>query len=190
MLAAALTWFADPTHWSGAAGIPNRLYEHVSLSVAVVAIALLIGLPIGLAIGHTGRGALFAVSTANIGRAVPSYAVLLMLFPVFGFGFSTALPALVLLAIPPILTNSYAGLREVDRELIEAARGMGMSELQLLRRVEIPVAMPVILAGTRTAAVQVVATATLAALVAGGGLGRYVVDGFATFDQAQLVGGA
>jgi osmoprotectant transport system permease protein len=130
------------------------------------------------------------VSVANIGRAVPSYALLLMLFPFFGFGFSTALPALVMLAIPPIMTNTYAGLRELDRDLLEAGRGMGMSEGELLRRVEIPLALPAMMAGVRTAAVQVVATATIAALVASGGLGRFIVDGFATQKSGQLLAGA
>jgi osmoprotectant transport system permease protein len=113
-----------------------------------------------------------------------------MFFPIFGLGFGTAFPALVLLAIPPVLTNTYVGLRDVDRDTVEAARGMGMTEWQLLRSVELPIALPVIVAGARTAAVQVVATATLAALVAGGGLGRYIVDGFALQDDGRLLGGA
>ena len=187
---AVVDWFADPKRWVGSDGIPNRLVEHVELSAVVVIVALAIALPIGLYIGHTGRGAIVAIGAANLGRAVPSYALLLMFFPVFGLGFGTAFPALVLLAIPPILTNAYVALRDVDRDTVEAARGMGMTEWQLLRDVEVPIAMSVIVAGARTAAVQVVATATLAALVAGGGLGRYIVDGFALQDDGRLIGGA
>lgn len=183
-------WFADPARWTGADGIPSRLIEHVGLSGLVVTVALAIALPVGLYIGHTGRGAIVAIGAANLGRAVPSYALLLMFFPIFGLGFGTAFPALVLLAIPPVLTNTYVGLRDVDRDTVEAARGMGMTETQLLGIVELPIALPVIVAGARTAAVQVVATATLAALVAGGGLGRYIVDGFALQDDGRLLGGA
>jgi osmoprotectant transport system permease protein len=183
-------WFADPARWTGTDGIPNRLVEHIQLSGIVVIVALAVALPLGLYIGHTGRGAIVAIGAANLGRAVPSYALLLVFFPIFGLGFGTAFPALVLLAIPPILTNAYVGLRDVDRDTVESARGMGMTELQLLRSVEVPIALPVIVAGARTAAVQVVATATLAALVAGGGLGRYIVDGFALQDDGRLIGGA
>jgi osmoprotectant transport system permease protein len=183
-------WFADPARWTGTDGIPNRLLEHIELSGVVVIVALAIALPLGLFIGHTGRGAIVVIGAANLGRAVPSYALLLVFFPIFGLGFGTAFPALVLLAIPPILTNAYVGLRDVDRDTVESARGMGMTELQLLRSVEVPIALPVIVAGARTAAVQVVATATLAALVAGGGLGRYIVDGFALQDDGRLIGGA
>ena len=183
-------WFADPARWTGTDGIPNRLLEHIELSGLVVIVALAVALPLGLFIGHTGRGAIVAIGAANLGRAVPSYALLLVFFPIFGLGFGTAFPALVLLAIPPILTNAYVGLRDVDRDTVESARGMGMTELQLLRSVEVPIALPVMVAGARTAAVQVVATATLAALVAGGGLGRYIVDGFALQDDGRLIGGA
>jgi osmoprotectant transport system permease protein len=153
-------------------------------------VAMLVALPLGLLIGHTGRGGLLAVGVANLGRAIPSYALLLVFLPIFGLGDEAAFPALVLLAIPPILVNAYVGLREVDADLIEAGRGMGMTELQLLTRVEVPAAAPVIVAGLRTAAVAVVATATLAALVAGGGLGRYIADGFGLRDEARLVAGA
>ena len=189
-IAALLAWIANREHWSGPSGVPNRLVEHIELSALAMLLAIVIALPIGLWIGHTGKLALVAVAVANLGRAVPSYALLLMLFPFFGFGFSTALPALVLLAIPPMLTNTYTGIREVERDLVEAGRGMGMSERKLLTAVEVPIALPVIMAGIRTAAVQVVATAGLAALVAGGGLGRFIVDGFGLQDGGQLLAGA
>jgi osmoprotectant transport system permease protein len=190
LLGEVIAWFTDPVNWSGANGVPTRLIEHLRLSAASMLVATLIALPIGLAIGHTGRGGLVAVGIANLGRAVPSYALLLVFLPFFGLGDATAFPTLVLLAIPPILVNAYTGLREVDRELVEAGRGMGMTELQLLLRVELPAAAPVIVAGLRVAAVAVVATATLAALVAGGGLGRYIADGFGLRRQDRLIAGA
>jgi osmoprotectant transport system permease protein len=190
LLGEVAAWFADPANWSGTNGVPNRLLEHLRLSGASIAVAMLVALPIGLWIGHTGRGGAVAVGIANLGRAVPSYALLLVFLPFFGLGEATAFPALVLLAIPPILVNAYTGLREVDRDLVEAGRGMGMTELQLLGRVELPAAAPVIVAGLRIAAVAVVATATLAALVAGGGLGRYIADGFGLRDQPRLLAGA
>lgn len=189
-LAAVLAWFSDPATWTGPAGIVVRLVEHVGISVAAMLLACLVALPLGLGFGHMGRGGAVAIGVANIGRAVPSYALLLVLFPIFGLGFPTALPALVVLAIPPILTNSYVAVRDVESELVEAGRGMGLGEQQILRRVELPIALPVVIAGVRTAAVQIVATATLAALVAGGGLGRFIVDGFALQDDGMLVGGA
>ena len=190
LLAEVVAWFDDPATWTGPNGIPTRMLEHILLSGACVVAAIAVALPVGLVIGHTGRGALLAVSVANVGRGLPSYALLLMLFPFFGIGFPTAFAALLLLTIPPVLTNTYVGVRDVDRDVVEAGRGMGMSERGLLRGVEMPLAMPVIIAGIRIAAVQVVATATLAALVGGGGLGRYIVDGFALRDDGQIVGGA
>jgi osmoprotectant transport system permease protein len=183
-------WFLDPANWSGAGGIPNRLLEHVVLSGLAVGIAAAIAVPVGLLIGHTGRGAVATVAVGNLGRAIPSYAMLVIFVPILHIGFANALAALVLLAIPPILTNTYAGMRGVDRDMVEAGRAMGMSELGLLRRVELPLALPVVIAGLRVAAVAVVATATLAALVGGGALGRFIVDGFALRDTPQLVGGA
>ncbi len=187
----AIAWFADPAHWAGTNGVPNRLFEHVWLSALCVVIAIVVAVPVGLLIGHTGRGAFVTVSVANIGRSVPSYALLLIFFTIVNqVGFAPAIPALVLLAIPPILTNTYVALREVDRDTVEAGRAMGMREVQLLRRVEVPIALPAIVTGIRVAAVQVVATATLAALVGGGALGRYIVDGFAQQRYDQLVAGA
>jgi osmoprotectant transport system permease protein len=183
-------WFTDPANWTGMNGIANRLFEHVWLSAAVVLVGSLIAIPIGLAIGHTGRGAFLTVSIANLGRAIPSYALLLIFFTFFGIGFATVFPALLVLTIPPILMSTYVGVREVDRETVEAGRAMGMSEFGLLRAVEFPIALPVILAGVRIAAVQVVATAALAALVGGGTLGRFIVDGFALQQFDQLIGGA
>ncbi len=186
----AFGWLTDPTHWQGADGIPTRFVEHVELAGLAILVALIIAVPIGLYTGHTGRGGALAVNVAGIGRAIPSYALLLVFFPILGFGLLTPLLALVLLSIPPILANTHVGLRGVDREIVDAARGMGMRESQVLTRVELPAAMPIMVAGLRTAAVAAVATATLAALIAGGGFGRYIVDGFALQDQAMLVAGA
>jgi osmoprotectant transport system permease protein len=189
-LAAVVAWFGDPAHWTGTNGIPNRLLEHVLISAASVLVATAIALPLGLAIGHTRRGELLAVGVANIGRALPSLALLIGLIPILGLGAGTTLVALALLGIPPIVTNAYVGIREVDADVVESGRAMGMTETAVLRRVELPIALPVILAGIRLSAVQIVATATLWALVAGGGLGRYIIDGFAVRDVPRIVGGA
>jgi osmoprotectant transport system permease protein len=189
------SWFADPATWTGSNGIPQRLFEHVWISAASLAVALAIALPLGLAIGHTGRGARAVVATANIGRAVPSLGLLglafLALLP-FGLGLGAlpAILALAALAIPPIVTNTYVGLRQVDEELVEAARGMGMHERQVLLDVEVPVALPVIMAGVRTSAVQVVATATLAAVIGGGTLGQLILIGFNVGDEVRIFGAA
>lgn len=194
ILGAGIAWLLDPAHWSGSNGIPTRLLEHVVLSGGAILVAALIAVPVGLYTGHTGRWGTTVQNVASIGRAVPSYALLLVFFTLTGaLGAPTTLPTLVLLAIPPLLAGVHVAIREVDRDVIEAGRGMGMRELQVLSLVELPAGMPLILVGARTAAVQVVATATLGALVAGGGLGRYIVDGFAlrgAEGTARLVAGA
>jgi osmoprotectant transport system permease protein len=160
------------------------------MSGASVAVAALIALPVGIAIGHYGRGGILAINISNIGRAVPSFAVLVIAVELFGIGALPAFIALVALAIPPMVTNSYIGMREVDADVREAARGMGMRERALLLRVELPIALPLIMAGIRTSAVNVVATATLAALVAWGGLGRFIIDGYGLQDYPMLFAGA
>jgi len=196
-LAQVLAWYTDPANWTGNNGIPLRLWQHLSLSVVSLAVGLAIALPIGLYIGHTGRGARFAVAVSNIGRAVPSLGWLGIAYPIStglfhraGIGFLPAFIGLVALAIPPIVTNTYAGLSGVDPELREAARGMGMRELQLLARVEVPVALTVILAGIRVSAVAVVATTPLAALVGGGTLGAYILQGLALSDEVRVFAAA
>jgi osmoprotectant transport system permease protein len=188
-------WFADPEHWQGPHGIPVRVLEHVELSGLAVAVALLIAAPIALYLGHTGRGGFIAINVANIGRALPSLALLAFGLVVaialgLGLGFWPTMFALVPLAIPPIMTNTYVAVREVEADVVDAARGMGFSEGQILRQIEIPLGLPLILAGVRTAAVNVVATATLGALVAGGALGRFIVDGLALREFDQLFAGA
>ncbi|MFE7132625.1 ABC transporter permease [Streptomyces sp. NPDC057638] len=185
-------WLTDPAHWSGENGVWHRLAEHLQLTVVCLALSCLIALPIALLLGHLGRGGALAVNLANVGRAVPTFAVLvlLLLSPIGGAGAWPTIVALVLFAIPPLLTNAYVGMRGVDRDVVRAARGMGMTGRQLLLAVEIPLALPLVLAGVRIAAVQLVATATLAALAGGGGLGRIITAGFNLASTPQVVAGA
>ena len=185
-----LAWLTDPAQWSGPDGIPVRTLQHLWYSLLATAIAAAVALPIGVYIGHTGRGAVFAVNLTNLGRAIPSLGIIILMFTIFGFGIAPVLVTLFALAIPPIVTNSYIGVRSVDPDVRQAAEGMGMRGRQVLWQVELPVAMPLIMAGIRTSAVQVVATATLAALVGLGGLGRYLIDGLAQRNLAEVVGGA
>lgn len=189
-LGQVVQWFLVPAHWQGDGGILHRTFEHVLMSGASVLTAALIALPIGIAIGHYGRGGILAINVSNIGRAVPSFALLVIAVQLFGIGAAPAFIALVALAIPPMVTNSYIGMREVDPDVREAARGMGMRARAVLLRVELPIALPLIMAGVRTSAVNVVATATLAALVAWGGLGRFIVDGLGLQDYPMLFAGA
>jgi len=189
-LGRVLQWFADPAHWMGSDGIPQRLIEHVQISAESVAIGALIAIPIGITLGHYGRFGNLAINISNVGRAVPSLGLLVLAFQVFGLGNLAIVLPLTALAIPPMLTNSYVGLREVDPDVKDAARGMGYRQLAQLMRIELPLAVPLVMAGIRTSAVQVVATATLAALIAGGGLGRYIIDGLGQQDYAKLFAGA
>ncbi|MFE4831008.1 ABC transporter permease [Streptomyces sp. NPDC056672] len=190
--AAAWSWLTSAAHWSGPDGVWHRLGEHLFLTVVCLALSSAIALPVALVLGHLGRGGALAVNISNAGRAVPTFAVLvlLLLTPIGTYGDWPTIIALVLFAIPPLLTNAYVGMRGVDRDVVQAARGMGMTGGQLVRRVEVPLALPLILTGVRIAAVQLVATATLAALVGGGGLGRIITAGFNLADTAQVVAGA
>ena len=190
LLQATLQWLTDPAHWQGIDGIPTRLGEHVHLSLESIAIGALIALPVGIVLGHYGRFGNLAINISNVGRAVPSFGILVIAFEVFGLGDLPIVLALTALAVPPMVTNSYVAMREVDPDVKDAARGMGYRELAQVLRVELPLAVPLIMAGVRTSAVQVVATATLAALVAGGGLGRYIVDGLARSDDPRTLAGA
>jgi osmoprotectant transport system permease protein len=194
-LAASVAWLVDPSHWQGSDGIPTRVLEHLLLSGLSSAIAVLLALPLGIWLGHTGKGGFVAINVANVGRALPSLALLAFALPLsfalgLGLGFWPTLFALVPLGMPPILTNAYTGLREVDADVVDAARGMGMSGWEVLRQVELPIAAPLIIAGVRNAAVAIVATATLGAVVAGGGLGRYIVDGMSRQEYDRLFVGA
>jgi osmoprotectant transport system permease protein len=185
-------WFTDPANWSGPNGIPTRTWEQVQMSLLAMAIALAVAMPIALVLGHKRRGVLLATNISNVGRAIPTLGVLIILasIPSIGVGNSAAVLALAVFAIPPLMTNTFAGMMSVDADVSDAGRGMGMSGAQQLAHVEFPLATPLILAGIRTSTVQVVATASLAALVGGGGLGRYVVDGFALQDNTLIVAGA
>lgn len=194
-LTSVVAWFAEPRHWQGSDGIPIRVVEHLELTALSVGVAACVALPLGLYLGHTGRAAFVAINLANLGRALPSLAILAFALPVsfalgLGLGFWPTFMAMVPLAIPPILTNSFVAIRGADRDTVEAARGMGMRELQVLRTVELPAGLPIVLAGLRTASVNVIATATLGALVAGGALGRYIVDGLALQEYDRLFAGA
>lgn len=192
----AFAFLTDGANWTGTEGVPNRLWEHVQISLLAVGLALTVSLPVGLLIGHARKGELAASSIANIGRALPSFGVLGLVFPFTllylpgGIGFWATLIALFLLAIPPIVINTYVGIQAVDGDVLEAARGMGMNWRQVLVMLEIPLALPLIVAGIRNAAVAVVATATLGAVVAWGGLGRFIIDGMAVRDLGQVLAGA
>jgi osmoprotectant transport system permease protein len=164
--------------------------EQVHLSIESVAIGAVIALPVGIVLGHYGRFGNLAINISNVGRAVPSFGILVIAFQVFGLGDLPIVIALTALAVPPMVTNTYVAMREVDPDVKDAARGMGYRELAQVLRVELPLAVPLIMAGVRTSAVQVVATATLAALIAGGGLGRYIVDGLARNDNPRTLAGA
>jgi osmoprotectant transport system permease protein len=192
-----LQWLFAGEHWSGPDGIPIRVFQHMALSFASVGAAVALAVPVGLLVGHKRRGEFLAVSVANIGRSVPSFAVLVLVFvvmlryiPSIAFGYGPGFVALVLLAIPPILTNTYVGIQNVDPDLIEASRGMGFREREVLFRLEVPLAINLIMGGIRTAALQVVATASLMAAIGGGGLGRYIIDGFARNENDRAGAGA
>jgi osmoprotectant transport system permease protein len=187
----AMRYLNDPFNWTRRDGILDLLVEHLRISALAVLAAMVVALPVGMLLGHTGRGGGFTVALSNVSRAVPTLA-LLTVFAVtpIGFGPTATTIALAVFAIPPILTNTYVGFRGVDRDVVEAARAMGFSERQVATRVELPLAMPLLMTGVRTAAVQVVATATLAALVAGGGLGRIITLGFRQQDYGAVVAGA
>jgi len=185
----ALRFLNDPANWHGTDGIPYRTGEHLLLSLLGLLAACLIAIPLALWLGHRGRGGGLTVVISNASRAIPTLALLTALatFPALGFGNVPTVIALAVFAIPPVITNTYVGMRGVDAGVKDAARGMGFSELQVLRRVEVPLAVPLIAAGVRTAAVQVVATATLAALVGGGGLGTFITIALAQLNTGELL---
>ncbi|WP_232797015.1 ABC transporter permease [Blastococcus atacamensis] len=187
----AYRYLNDPFNWTRPGGIADLLVEHLRISAVAVLVAMLVALPVGAVLGHTGRGGGFTVALSNVSRAVPTLA-LLTLFAVspIGFGPTATTIALAVFAVPPILTNTYVGFRSVDRDVVEASRAMGMQGRQVLLRAELPLAAPLVMTGVRTAAVQVVATATLAALVAGGGLGRIITLGFAQQNDGTVIAGA
>ena len=197
----AVHWIFTASNWSRVqlgSGIGGQLTYHLQLSAISLIIAAAIAIPVGLAVGHTRRGQFATVSVANLGRAIPSFALLVLAFivvsnlrPSLGFSMVPTSIALVVLAIPPILINTYVGVEGVDANTVEAARGMGLSARQVLVDIEVPLAAPLIMAGLRTSAVAVVATATLAGFAGGGGLGVFLYLGFAQQGEEQiLIGGA
>lgn len=194
-IADVVRWFAAGEHWRGADGIPHRVLEHVQLSGLAIVCGALLAIPGGIVLGHFRRGGLLAISVVNIGRAIPSFAVVAVALPIsirlgLGLGFWPTFLAVLLLALPPMFTQSFTAIRGVDAETVGAARGMGLRERDVLLRVELPLGAPLILAAVRVAAVQVVATAPLGALVGWGGLGRYIIDGLAQFDLVRVFVGA
>jgi osmoprotectant transport system permease protein len=198
-MTAAIDFLLDPASWSGPNGLGAQLTQQMLLTVTALALACAIGLPLALWLGHLGRGGVLAVNVSNVGRAVPTFAVLVLLsvgplgtavLGPYGRAGLATLVALVLFAMPPIITNAYVGMRQVDREVVEAATGMGMRGRQLFSSVELPLATPLVMTGVRLALVQVWATASIAALVAGPGLGNTITLGFENQDVARVLGGA
>lgn len=183
-------WLFDPAHWSGPGSIPQRLVEHLGYTALTIAIAIVIAVPLGAWIGHTGRGGFLVVGSANGLRALPTLGVLVLLVQWTGLGITGPLIALIFLAIPPVLAGTYAGVRNVDPAVVDAARGMGMHSRDVLFGVELPNALPLIIGGLRSSALQVISTATIAALVGLGGLGKFITDGLGQRDFPQMIGGS
>ncbi|MGB9034308.1 MAG: ABC transporter permease, partial [Paeniglutamicibacter sp.] len=189
MINEMLAYFAQGANWAGETGIPARLGEHLWYSFLAVAAAAVLAFPIGVFIGHTGVGKVYLVSASNVLRALPSLGIMTLLVLLMGIGLLPPLAALVLIAIPPILAGVYAGVANVDPEVVDAARAIGMKDSRIILQVELPLALPLILGGMRGAILQVVATATIAAYVNLGGLGRYIFDGLALYDYGQVLVG-
>lgn len=183
-------WLTSSKQWHGAEGIPQRLLEHLTYSGVSLLFAALIGLAFGLLVGHTGRGAFAVASVANLARAIPTFGLVVLVVTLAGLSTTPVLIALIALAVPPILINTFEGVRGVDPATRDAARGVGMTEWEVLVKVEVPMAMPLILLGLRVAAIQVVATATVAAYPGLGGLGRFIVDGLSRNDYQLVIGGS
>jgi osmoprotectant transport system permease protein len=185
-----LSYLFDPAHWTGTQGIPARLVEHLFYTALTLLIALVIAVPVGAWIGHTGRGGFAVVGLANGLRALPTLGLLVLIVGATGLGLLGPITALVILAVPPILAGTYAGVRNVDPAIVDAARGMGMRGREVLFDVELPNALPLILGGIRSSVLQVISTATIAAYVALGGLGRFIIDGLAVRDFPQMIAGS
>lgn len=190
ILADLVAWFSDPENWSGPDGAPVRLLEHLQYTGLALLLACLISIPLGALVGHTGRGAFLVVGVTNALRALPTLGVVIMVVLLTRIGFAPVLVALVVLAVPPVMAGTYAGIRAVDPMVVDAARGVGMREREVLLQVEFPNALPLILGGIRSATLQLVSTATIAAFVAFGGLGRYIIDGLSVRDFAEVLAGA
>lgn len=186
----ALAWIAEPTRWSGASGIPARTLEHLGYTALGVAVAALIAIPLGLLVGHTGRGKSLAVAAAGAARALPTLGLVTLFALLVGIGLTAPLLAFVVLAIPSLLAGAYSAVESADPATVDAARAQGMTEWQILTRVELPLGMPLLIGGVRGATVQVVATAMLAAYVGNGGLGRFIFQGLGTQNYPQMIAGS
>jgi osmoprotectant transport system permease protein len=183
-------WFTDSAHWQGTDGIPQRLLEHLGYTLLALVIALVIAVPIGLFVGHTGRGGVVLVGAGNTIRALPTLGLVTFLFLLFTESVTATIIGLVVLAVPPILAGTYAGLQATDHGVVDAAEGIGMTGWQRLWQVEVPISLPLVLGGIRNAMLQLVATAAVAAYVGLGGLGRFLLDGLAILDYSEVVAGA
>ena len=190
LLLEGIAWIVDPANWTGVGSIPERIGQHLAISATVLVIAAAIALPIGGFVGHTGRGKELAVTVSGGLRALPTLGLLTLLALWLGIGLQAPIIALVVLALPPLLAGAYAGLESVDRRTVDAARAMGMREGQIVGKVEVPLGMPIIVGGIRSATLQIVATATLAAYIADDGLGRFIFAGLKTRDYAEMLGGS
>lgn len=188
LLSGMWQWLTDPTNWTGTGAIPARMLEHVAYSGVVMLVAVLVAVPLGLLVGHTGRGAGVVIGVSGALRALPTLGLLTLFSLLMGLGLVPPLLALVILAVPPILTATYAGVAEVDPAVKDAAKAQGMTPGQVLGHVEVPLALPVAMGGIRNAALQVIATATVAAYINLGGLGRYLIDGLAVRDYSRMLG--
>jgi osmoprotectant transport system permease protein len=187
---AAFAYIFDGAHWTEVNGIGQRLVEHLQYTGLSIGIALLIAVPLGLLIGHTGRGRAFVIGLTSAARALPTFGFLLFIVLLAGLGLAPLIAVLVVLAIPPLLAGVYAGIEAVDRMPVDAARAIGMSEWQILGGVEVPLGLPLMIGGLRSAILQVIATATIAGYVAQGGLGRYLIEGLARHDFTLAIVGS
>lgn len=188
-----IRYLTDPGSWTGADGLLARLGEHLWISVAALLIAMVVAIPIAVWLGHKRVGGTLLIQAGNVARAVPTFAVLVLFVlmpPPFGASTFSYIIGLALFCLPPLLTNTYVGVSEVDRDVVDAGRGMGMGDGELLTRVELPLALPLVLTGVRIAVVQVIATATVLGMVGGGALGRTIIAGFETQNQGMVIGGA
>jgi len=190
ILSELLAWLGDSAHWTGPSGVPIRVLEHLYYTVITVLLASVIAVPLGLVIGHTNRGGIVLVGAANAMRALPTLGLVTFLFLLVPNPRVSTIIALVMLAVPPILAGTYAGVQSVERDVVDAARGMGMTPWQQLVQVELPGSLPLLLGGVRNAVLQVVATTAVAAYVGLGGLGRLLLDGLRVVDYAQMLAAA
>ncbi|WP_188991279.1 ABC transporter permease [Saccharopolyspora thermophila] len=190
MIDEIVIWLTDPAHWTGPGGLLAQTLRHLYYCVLSVTVAALIAVPLGVYIGHTGRGSVVVVGLSNAMRALPTLGLVTLLVLGFGLGEAPALAGLVVLAVPAILSGAYAGVRNAPADAVDAARGVGMTSAQRLWQVELPTALPLVLGGVRSAMLQVVATAAVAAYVGLGGLGRILLDGLKISDYAQMASAA